>query len=394
MKTLYFDCFAGISGDMTLGALIDVGADPEKLRQSLSALEVDHYRIEIGRTVKQHVAATDVKVVVEQHPHRHRRLRHILQIIESSNLSVPVKETSGRIFRRLAEAESSVHGASPEDVHFHEVGAVDAIIDIVGTAICLDLLGNPKVASSPLPTFHGFAEGSHGVFPLPAPATVELSKGIPWRASDVEGELVTPTGAAIISAIASGFGPMPSMIVESVGCGAGKRDYNFPNVLRVMLGRESEALPGVERVTLVETNIDDLNPQFYDSVMDDLFAAGALDVYLAPIQMKKSRPGILLSALCPPDKSQAISRIILSETSTLGVRIQEIDRVCLDRRWEEVETKFGRIRIKIGELEGKVMHAAPEYEDCRSAAQQSGTSVKQVYDAAAAAYYSRPSKQA
>jgi hypothetical protein len=350
MKIAYFDCFAGISGDMVLGALIGAGASAQKLQESLAGLDIGHYDLEVGATVKGHIAATDVRLVVSGQPERHRRLSDILDILDRSRLSDRVKKTADRIFTRLAEAEAAVHGTSVDEVHFHEVGAVDAIIDIVGTAICLELIGAPKVVSSPMPTFHGFVSGTHGTFPLPAPATMELLRGVEWRALDADGELVTPTGAAIITAIASEFGPMPSMTVERIGYGAGKRDYEFPNVLRVLLGEASDEGPSPERAILVETNIDDLNPQFYDSVMDHLFAAGALDVYLTPIQMKKNRPGTLLSVLCPPEGARAMAEILLSETSTLGVRMTPTDRICLGRRWEEVETEFGTIRSTSREL--------------------------------------------
>ncbi|MEN6521657.1 MAG: nickel pincer cofactor biosynthesis protein LarC [Armatimonadota bacterium] len=386
MKTAYFDCFAGISGDMTLGALIGVGADPEKLREALSCLGVEGYTLDVKRTEKNHIAATDVEVVMEHHHHHHRRLGDILSIIDGSSLSDWVKEKSGAIFKRLAEAEATVHGSSPDDVHFHEVGAVDAIIDIIGTAICLELIGRPKIVSSPMPTFHGFATGSHGTFPLPAPATMELLKGVPWREVGAEGELVTPTGAAIITTLSSDFGPMPPMSVEKVGYGAGTQDHGFPNVLRVMLGETVDKKTPADEVSVIQTNIDDLNPQIYDFVMDRLFAVGALDVFLSPIQMKKNRPGMLLSVICSPELEQKVIETLLRETSTLGVRIQRMERACLERQWQEVETEFGKVRIKIGQLNGRIMNASPEYDDCKRAASERGVPVKQVYDAAIAAF--------
>lgn len=386
MKVLYFDCFAGISGDMTLAALMAIGADQELLRQKLSCLDLEGYRIEVGHVAKGHLAAVDVHVIVEGHDHHHRGLSDIINIIEGSDLTDWVKESAIRAFARLADAEAIAHGTTPDKVHFHEVGAVDAIVDIVGSMICLDLLGRPHVISSPMPTFHGFATGSHGTFPLPAPATVELLRGVPWRELGAEGELVTPTGAAIITTIASEFSAMPAMTVEKVGYGAGKRDHEFPNLLRVMLSEESSELPTQEQVSIIETNIDDLNPQFYESVMDRLFKAGALDVYLAPIQMKKNRPGTLLSILCSPEITDLLVGIVLAETSTLGVRVHRADRVCLERCWEEVETKYGHIRIKIGKIGDKVVNASPEYEDCRQAAEKNGVPVKQVYDLALARY--------
>jgi uncharacterized protein (TIGR00299 family) protein len=239
MKIAYFDCFSGISGDMTLGALIGAGADPGQLKDKLDGLGVGGYRIEIGKKMNGYIEATDVSVILDEPHHgHHRHLKQIIEIINNATLSDPVKQTAERIFRRLAEAEGRVHGHSPEEVHFHEVGAVDAIVDIVGTAICLEMIGAPKVVASPMPTFHGYAKGSHGTFPLPAPATAEILKGVPWRKLDIEGELVTPTGAAIIAEIASEFGPLPAMTIESIGYGAGKSDFGIPNVLRVMIGKE------------------------------------------------------------------------------------------------------------------------------------------------------------
>ena len=388
MKIAYFDCFAGISGDMTLGALIGAGADADHLRKGLVGLGMGGFSIEVGRRMTGPIEATDVRVILDDHHHHHhRRLHDILEMIRGANLSDRVKQTAERIFKRLAEAEGKVHGSSPEEVHFHEVGAVDAIVDIVGAAICLEMLGWPKVVASPMPTFHGYAKGSHGIFPLPAPATAEILRGVPWRKLDIEGELVTPTGAAIIREIAEGFGPLPAMTVEGIGYGAGKSDFGIPNALRVMIGEEATT-PGdsAECVTVIETNIDDLNPQFYEIAIERLFAAGALDVFLTPIQMKKNRPGTLLSVICDPDLAEAIAAVILAETSTFGVRISQWERLCLDRRWEEVVTKFGVIRIKIGERDGKEITASPEYEDCKRAAIEHGTPVRRVHETALTVY--------
>ena len=386
MKIAYFDCFAGISGDMTLGALIGAGADPGKLREALSGLGVGGYRIEVGRRMAGPIEATDVQVLLDHgRHHHHRRLNDILEMIRGAKLSDRVKQTAGSIFRRLAEAEARVHGSTPEEVHFHEVGAVDAIVDIVGAAICLELLGWPKVVASPMPTFHGYAKGAHGVFPLPAPAAAEILRGVPWRKLDIEGELVTPTGAAIIREIAAEFGPLPAMAVERIGYGAGKSDFGIPNALRVMIG-EAAARAESREVVVIETNIDDLSPQFYETAMERLFTAGALDVFLTPIQMKKNRPGTLLSAICDPDLAEAVAAVILAETSTFGVRISRWERICLDRRWEEVGTEFGVIRVKIGERNGGVITASPEYEDCKGAAIAHGVPIRRVHEAARSAY--------
>ncbi len=260
MKIAYFDCFAGISGDMTLGALIGAGADTESLRKSLAGLGLNGYRIEVGKKMAGMIEATDVHVLLDDHHHHHRRLKDILKIIRYTELSDRVKMTAERIFQRLAEAEGKVHGRSPEEVHFHEVGALDAIIDIVGTAICLEILGWPKIIASPMPTFYGYARGAHGVFPLPAPATAEILRGIPWKKLDIEGELITPTGAAIIREIGTGFGSLPAMTIESIGYGAGKNDFGIPNALRVMIGEEATAsASSTESVGVIETNIDNVN---------------------------------------------------------------------------------------------------------------------------------------
>jgi uncharacterized protein (TIGR00299 family) protein len=391
MKIAYFDCFAGISGDMTLGALIGAGADPEGLRNALACLGVGGYRIEIGKRTTGYIEATDVRVILnEPHLQPRRGLKDILETIRNADLSEGIKRTAEGIFTRLAEAEGRVHGLSPDEVHFHEVGAVDAIVDIVGTAVCLEMLGWPKVVASPVPTFHGYARGSHGVFPLPAPATAEILRGVPWRKLDIEGELVTPTGAAIIREIAAEFGPLPPMRVERIGYGAGKSDFGIPNALRVMIGEEAAGAES-QGVTVIETNIDDLNPQFYETAIERLFAAGALDVFLTPIQMKKNRPGTLLSVICDPDRTESIAAVILAETSTLGVRISRWERICLDRRWEEVATPFGIIPIKIGERDGRVVTASPEYENCKRAALEHGVPIRHVHESAAALYRGRKS---
>jgi hypothetical protein len=388
MNIAYFDCFAGISGDMTLGALIGAGADPEKLVRALAGLEVAGYRIEVGQKLTGPITATDVTVHLDHHGHHHHRgLTDILALIEAASLSARVKRTAAGIFRRLAVAEAKVHGSTPEEVHFHEVGAVDAIVDIVGAAIGLELLGWPKVIASPLPTFHGYARGSHGTFPLPAPATAELLKGVPWRQLGIEGELVTPTGAAILTEIAAGFGPLPAMTIERIGYGAGKCDFGIPNALRILVGPEAEPCPAPspEGVTVIETNIDDMNPQFYQTALERLFAAGALDVFLTPVQMKKNRPGTLLSVVCEPERAEALAAIVLEETPTFGVRMSRWERRCLARRWEEVATPYGPVRIKIGERQGRVLTAAPEYEDCKKAAAGHGVPIRTVYESARAA---------
>lgn len=388
MKIAYFDCFAGISGDMTLGALLDAGADESLFRRELEKLQGIEFDLRIDKVNKNGIQATNVEVVIGEQ-HHHRRLRDVVEIISASALSDAVKSRAIGIFRRLAEAEGTVHGISPEEVHFHEVGAVDAIVDIVGASVGIELLGVERIVASPLPMGHGFVEAAHGRIPLPAPATVELLKGVPVYPTNVEGELVTPTGAAIVRTLASEFGGMPPMSIHSVGYGAGKADFPFPNTLRVLMGEMSEELPQSHEVSIVEANIDDMNPEFYDSVFERLFKAGALDVYLTPIQMKKSRPATLLSAICPAERVDEVARTILAETTSFGVRISHAERRCLDRRWETVATKYGEVRVKIGMLDGEPVTASPEYEDCRKASEACGVPVRRVYEEAVSVYHGR-----
>ncbi len=388
MKLAYFDCFAGVSGDMTLGALVDAGADPDVLMGLPHALGLHGCEVSIGKSVKRGIAATQVKVSAH-HEHHHRGLPDILAIIDASSLSEAVKSNARAIFTKLAEAEAKVHNSTIDEVHFHEVGAVDAIVDIVGACVCLESLGIEEVYCSPIPTFTGVAQSAHGTIPLPAPATVELLKGAPWRQTEIVGELVTPTGAAIVSALSKGFGAMPSMQVETIGYGSGEKDFGIPNVLRVITGTVAAGADrgkpecGHCEVTVIETNIDDLNPQTYEIVIERLFAAGALDVYLTPVQMKKNRPATLLTVVCKPGDETPLAKIIFTETSTLGVRIDHRSRLCLDREIVTVETPYGPIRVKLGKLDGETVNASPEYEDCKSAAAKHAVPFKVVREAAA-----------
>lgn len=395
MKIAYFDCFMGISGDMTLGALLGVGADPDIFKAQLALLGIGGYCVEISKRTTGGIQATDVNVIIEKHSHEqshhHRHLSDILEIINNSGLSLRVRQTAAKIFGRLAEAEARVHGSTPQEVHFHEVGAVDAIVDIVGSVILLELLGWPVVIASPMPTFYGVAKAAHGVIPLPAPAVIEILRGAPWQQRDIEGELVTPTGAAIIMEIASEFGHLPAMTIEKTGCGAGKSDFGSANILRVMIGKkEKNGSSASATVAVVETNIDDMNPEFYEGAMEKLFAAGALDVFMTPIIMKKSRPGTTLAAICEPALSEKIADIMLTETSTFGVRISLSQRMVLERSMEEVETEFGRVRIKTGRKDGRLLSASPEYEDCKTAAQKHDVSTRVVYEKAVDAFRGKP----
>ena len=384
MKVAFFDCFAGISGDMTLGAILDAGADETLFRKELSKLGGIEFDLEIKKVVRRGIQATDVQVKIK-HEHHHRHLSDITRIIEESALAESVKQKATSIFRVLAEAEARVHGTTAESVHFHEVGAVDAIVDIVGACVGLHLLGVERVVVSPLPMGHGWVECQHGRIPLPAPATVEILKGAPVYSANVEGELVTPTGAAIVKTLAHSFGHMPQMRVQNTGYGAGNTEFPFPNLLRVFVGETDSSVP-FHKVSIVETNIDDMNPEFYNSAMEKLFLAGALDVFTTPICMKKNRPGALLTVICPEEKADAVSEVVLRETTSFGVRVTSGERRCLDRRWVDVKTEFGTVKVKAGSLRGEDLTISPEYEDCKKAAEIAGVPVRRVYEEAAAAF--------
>jgi uncharacterized protein (TIGR00299 family) protein len=385
MKIAYFDCFSGASGDMILGALIDAGLDPETLREGLAGLHLSEYELQVNRVTKGAIEATDVQVVVHSEV-AERTLADIEEVLAQSELPEEVKKASSGVFRRLIGIEATIHGADQHHVHLHEVGATDAIVDVVGSLLGLSLLGVDEVYASSLPLGHGFVRCAHGLLPVPAPATLELLKGVPVTQLDVEGELVTPTGAAILTSVVERFGPFPRMTVEAIGYGAGKTEFEFPNLLRVLIGSTPQpATRATEQVVLLETNLDDMNPELFEHVMDALFAAGALDVFLQTFQGKKSRPGVLLSALCHPRQAQDLSTIIFAETTTLGIRQTTLERLCLDRETATVETPYGRVRIKVARLDAETVNLSPEYEDCRRLALQTGRPLKEVYAAAEAA---------
>ncbi|MGQ9523673.1 MAG: nickel pincer cofactor biosynthesis protein LarC [Armatimonadota bacterium] len=385
MRLAYFDCFSGVSGDMTLAALVDAGASFDLLKDALKQLDVAGYSLSQRRVVRNGISAVSVSVDVQGEQHE-RHLSEIERLISASSLSDWVKEHSLAVFRRLAQAEADVHGTTVDKVHFHEVGGVDCIIDIVGSVVCLELLGVDEVHSSPLPTSRGFVECSHGVMPVPAPATMELLKGVPTVPSGVEGEMVTPTGAALVASLAVGFGGMPAMVPAAVGYGAGQKEFGRrPNLLRVVIGEKAHPAPEALRVSLLEANIDDMNPELYDHVMARLFAAGALDVYLTQVLMKKGRPAVLLTVVCEPEMEGTMADIVLAETSTLGVRISRADRICLQREFINAETPYGTVGVKIGRRGDEVLTVSPEYADCRRIAEEQGVPLKEVYRAAAAA---------
>ena len=386
MKLLYLDCFAGISGDMFLGAMLDLGLSPRVLRAELAKLKLTGYRISTQRVVKQNIAATKFDCVTG-HEHHHRGYSNIAVMIQKSALSNGVKRRALSVFRRLGEAEAKIHGVPLEKIHFHEIGAVDSIVDIVGVCVAVEALGVNEIHAAPPPLGSGLVETAHGRFPLPAPATLELLKGVPTQLSNGTAELVTPTGAALLAEFCTKFGPMPAMKVEKIGYGAGTRDLKtIPNVLRAVLG-VAPAVPSrssdeADTVAVIETNIDDMNPQLFGDVMERLLAAGALDVFLTPVQMKKNRPGTLLTVLCAPADVKRMAGLLLMHTTSFGVRVHEVRRHKLQREIVKVKTKFGKIEVKLGRRGGKLVTCAPEYESCKRAAVKVGVAVKDVYHAA------------
>lgn len=387
MKTLYLDCFAGIAGDMFLGAMLDLGLDRKEFLRSMESIvlfpekghhhEHEHHHIEhrqdtlkisIRQESKSVIAGTKVTVEnMENHPHR--GLGDVVAIIDASPLSSQVKERSKKAFRLLAEAEAKVHGTTPDEVHFHEVGAIDSIADIIGAFVLVEMAGIHKVVSSPLNVGSGTIRCAHGILPVPAPATVELLEGLPVYVEGVPMERVTPTGALLVKILVSEFGSLPAGKILASGKGLGERESDIPNLLRVILletpDEEREDLFRRDRGTVLETNIDDMNPQYYTPVIQRLFAEGALDVWTTPIIMKKGRPAITLSCLCLPEKEEELAAILLRETTTLGLRKYPVDRLKTDHEVVERETSWGMVRFKVARLGGKVLRANPEFEDVR-----------------------------
>ncbi len=384
-KILYLDMPAGISGDMLLASLIDLGIKPAMLKRELKKLPIEGYSIKTSKERRHAIEGVRFKVLCKEEK-THRTFKVIKRLIDRSTLSKQVKSLSIEIFKELAEAEGKVHGISPEKVHFHEVGAVDSIIDIVGTAIAFSSLNIDRLYASAVPTGSGLVETEHGVMPVPAPATIELLKGIPLTPSPVESELTTPTGAVILKVLSNGFGPIPPIKVEAVGYGVGGRDHSqVPNMIRAILGEET--VPSENADTLViETNTDEMSPQVASYLMERLFSAGALDVFFTPIGMKKSRPGTLVTTVAPSQSAEELIDIILSESTSIGVRYYPVERVCLERKIEKVKTPHGTIRIKVSTKEGRVMNVQPEYEDCRSAAARTKVPLKRVINAALRAW--------
>ena len=386
MKVCYIDAFSGISGDMTVGALLDAGAPPDALLDALRSLETGA-RYEVEKTRRGGVTASKFRVILPEHPggahgHSHRHLKHILAMIEKAPISDRAKSDASRVFRNLGHAEAHVHGVPIEKVHFHEVGAADSIADIVGACVALDLLGVDQIYTSAINVGSGTVKTEHGVLPVPAPATAELLTGKPIYSCGPAVELTTPTGAALAATLSTSFGPAPAMNIRNIGYGAGDRDFEQqPNVLRVLIGDKSGAVEATS-VSVIEANIDDSSPQVLGYALERLLETGALDASISPLQMKKNRPGSLLRVIARPEDQEALAQIVFSETSTLGLRIYTAERRVLERRMVEVETPFGTLR-------GKVSGAgtfAPEYDDCKAAAARTGKPLRVVLAAAAEAY--------
>jgi uncharacterized protein (TIGR00299 family) protein len=408
-RVLYFDCFSGISGDMALGALLDAGLPFDDLKAALGSLALGDAHVHAGKVLRAGVSAT--KFSVHEHPgggaphahdshdpghhthgsashpaHPHRHLSAINKLIDTSALSALARERAKQMFHRLGEAEAAIHQMPLEKVHLHEVGALDSIIDIVGIAFAMEWAAADRVVCSPLNVGGGMVDSAHGRFPVPAPATVALLGDAPVYSGAVQKELVTPTGALIATSYASSFGPIPAMSIERVGYGAGDRDEPAtPNVLRVMIGR-AETGSTTERVCVIECEIDDMNPQIFGVVMERLYAAGALEVFYIPVQMKKNRPGTLLSVVAPPDQRSRMTEVIFRETTTIGLRYYDVDRECLERRIVPVETPLGTVRFKIASRGGDVINAVPEFEDCAKLAAAHNLPVKEVQALAVRSY--------
>ncbi len=389
MKIAYFDCIAGASGDMILGALVDSGVPLEILQERLSVLALgDEFELQAQKVDKNGFGATKVEVIIRGSEAGHQHGRHLPEIeklIGNSGLEEHLKVKAIGMFRRLAEVEAGIHGMPVEEVHLHELGGVDTIVDIVGALLGLETLGVEQAYGSPLPLGRGFVQGAHGQVPLPAPATVALLKGIPVFGSDIDKELVTPTGALILSTVCKSFGPIPAMTLTTLGYGAGGRDLPIPNLIRLLVGEQMEDRgQGIETETLVmlETNVDDNSAEINGYVMQRLFAAGALDVFFTPILMKKNRPATLLSVLCRPADVDGLEMIMFRETSTLGVRRQLVERRCLQRTSETVNTAFGPVRVKVARLPDGSTKRAPEFEDCKQAAESHNVPLRVVYNAA------------
>ncbi|MCB9534781.1 MAG: nickel pincer cofactor biosynthesis protein LarC [Myxococcales bacterium] len=411
MRILYFDCFSGLAGDMTLGALIDLGLDADRLRGALGTLDLPDWHLEVGHATKMGLRGVNVHVVVggrvegpavaaaehaphhhHDHPedhahHHHHHYADVVRCIESGDLPPPVVARARAAFDAIADAEARVHGCAREQVHFHEVAAVDSVVDIVGAAYGLWALGVDVVEGAPPPMGRGFVRCAHGRMPLPAPATLEILRGLPVATCALERELVTPTGASFLKAWAQRVGPFPEMVVEGTGWGAGDADFpDRPNLLRLVLGRTE---PAEAACTQIETNLDDFSPELAGYLMERLFEAGALDAWFVPLQMKKGRPGIQVGALADDGHRAAVEQTLLAESSAIGLRAFPVTRRKLDRRHDTVETPFGPVPVKVATGHGGAANVAPEYEACARLARAAGVPLKIVYQHAVAAWVGR-----
>jgi uncharacterized protein (TIGR00299 family) protein len=406
VTVLYFDCFSGASGDMVLGALIDAGVPLAEIRRALGSLALDPDAVWTERVVRTGIRATKFCVRGENGGHTHasgtgdhrpdhephRTLADIAALIDRSALSAAGKARANALFRRLGEVEAAIHGVPPDRVHLHEVGALDSIVDIVGAVHAMECLGADRIVASPLNVGSGTVRAAHGVYPVPAPATLQLLSGAPVYAGPQKAEMVTPTGALLVAGYASAFGPLPRMTVRSIGYGAGARDFpDTPNVLRVVIGEEQAVAAGAapDRVAVIEAEIDDMTPQLFGAVMDALLAAGALDVFYTSVQMKKNRPGTLLTVIAPLEARPALTELVFRETTTIGVRYRESERVVLDRESVVVDTPAGSIRVKVARQRGEILNVSPEFDDCVRAAKASGRPVKDVQALAVRAFHDR-----
>ncbi len=401
MKILYYDCFAGISGDMHLGAMIDAGVDPDHLVSELKKLPLDGWQIKFKRDQRKSIEGTRVDIIVEDehdhhhdhghhdhhnhhgdedhHHHIHRNYDDIKQILETSGLPEKTKSRALKMFKLIAEAEAKIHGVPVEEIHFHEVGAVDSILDITGAAICLEYLNPDRILSSTVELGSGMVKCAHGLMPVPAPATAEILKDIPVKLGSTPHEATTPTGAAILAANVDEFTDQIRFKPQKTAYGIGQRDTERPNILRVYLGELEEEALSTGECTLIECNIDDMNPEFYGDVMDALFEEGALDVFITPTIMKKNRPAVILSVLCGHEKKKDLSEILLKQTTTLGVRYQTVSRYMLERSTETVSTSLGKVAIKKAYHNGNLIKWKPEYEDCKMLAEKHRLSLREVY---------------
>jgi pyridinium-3,5-bisthiocarboxylic acid mononucleotide nickel chelatase len=394
MRIAYFDCFSGISGDMFVGALLDAGLKIEILEKELNKLNLSGYQLEVNKVLKKGISASQFKVKIQEKG-MERRFKDILNILEESKLDEEIKNEVKKIFFKIAEAESKIHQEDIEKIHFHEIGGLDSIMDISSAVIGIKALEIKEIYSSPLPLGKGFVKCAHGILPLPAPATLELLKNIPTYSGGMESEMVTPTGAAIISTLTKDFGERPLMKIEKIGYGAGEREFSIPNLLRVSIGEkilsDRDLMDGYvhDEALLIETNIDDMNPEFYDYIMDKLFSQGALDVFLTPIQMKKNRPAQMFSIIVYEQNLKEILKVLFSESTTLGVRIKEVKRLKLTQQNFIAETKYGKIKVKVGIFKEDIKTIAPEYQDCHKIAQQYQVPLKEIYEEAKKVAYDK-----